>query len=68
MPDDIFYPLMMGFAYVLPTLVAWGRKHRSAPAITFVNIVLGWSGLGWLIAMIWSLTGNVREDAPARRY
>lgn len=67
MPDEVLYPLMLVFAYVLPTLVAWGREHRSALAITFVNLALGWTALGWIVAMVWSLTGNVKEKAPARR-
>lgn len=49
--------------YLLPLLVAWRRRHRSLAAIGFVNIVLGWTLLGWLWAMIWSLTGNVREPS-----
>jgi hypothetical protein len=47
--------------YFVPLVVAAARKHRSVGAIAFVNIVLGWSVVGWLWAMIWSLTGNVRE-------
>lgn len=67
MPDDIYYTLLIVFLYGLPTLAAWSRKHRSALAITFLNLILGWTVLGWLIAMVWSLTGNVREEAPAKR-
>jgi uncharacterized membrane protein YwaF len=47
--------------YLLPLLVAWQRRHKSLAAIGFVNIVLGWTLVGWLWAMIWSLTGNVRD-------
>lgn len=43
-------------AYALPTIVAYVRKHRNLPAIALVNLLFGWSGLGWIIAMIWSLT------------
>jgi hypothetical protein len=42
--------------YVLPTVVAMLRKHRQLPAIALVNILFGWSVIGWVAAMIWSLT------------
>jgi hypothetical protein len=47
----------LGFAllYFLPTLIAERRKHPSAKAITFVNLVLGWTVLGWVAAMAWAL-------------
>ena len=54
-------------AYLIPTVMAISRKHRSVAAIAFVNVVLGWSVVGWLWAMIWSLTGNVHgpeDKAP----
>lgn len=41
--------------YLLPTIVAVLRKHRQLPAIALLNILLGWSGLGWIGALIWSL-------------
>lgn len=48
-------------AYILPAVNAYSRHHRSAPAILVLNVVLGWTFIGWLIALIWSLTGNVKE-------
>ena len=47
--------------YFAPAIVAYLRRHRSAHAILLVTAVLGWTGLGWLWAAIWALTGNVRE-------
>lgn len=60
---------VVGFiaAYFLPLIIGGIRKHRSILAIGFLNLILGWTVLGWLIAMVWSLTGNVREEAPAKR-
>lgn len=57
--------LAVGIAFVvlyfLPGLVAARRKHRSVSAIGFVNFFFGWTVIGWFWAMIWSLTGNVRD-------
>jgi hypothetical protein len=50
--------------YIAPLLIAAYRGHKSVYAIAFVDILLGWTIVGWLVAMIWSLTGNVKP-APA---
>ena len=42
--------------YFLPTIVAANRKHHSTPAIFMLNLLLGWSGLFWLIALVWACT------------
>ena len=42
--------------YFLPTIVAFLRGHQSRFGIFLLNLFLGWSGIGWLIALIWSLS------------
>ena len=49
--------------YFVPAVVAFLRGHRSRLAILFVNLFLGWMLIGWLWAMIWSLTGNTERNA-----
>ena len=41
--------------YFLPAIVAHARKHPRAPAITLLNLLLGWSVIGWVVALIWAL-------------
>jgi hypothetical protein len=50
--------LVMGINLILfiPSIV--GAKHRNFKAILCVNILLGWTGIGWIIALVWSLTGS----------
>lgn len=42
--------------YLLPTFVAVARKHRNKMAIAALNILLGWSVLGWVGSLVWSLS------------
>jgi T4 superinfection immunity protein len=48
--------------YFAPTLIAdWRGKHNVVP-IFLINLLFGWFlGIGWIVALIWSLT----YDAPA---
>ncbi len=47
--------------YFLPGIVAVERKHPQATAIFALNLLLGWTILGWIAALVWSLTA-VRRD------
>jgi Na+/serine symporter len=42
--------------YLLPTIVASTRGHQSAVAIFFLNLLLGWTLIGWVVAVVWSFT------------
>jgi len=41
--------------YFLPTLVAVLRNHKNKFAVFLLNLLLGWTGLGWIGALIWSV-------------
>jgi len=40
--------------YFLPSLVAYFRQHRNILAIFVLNLLLGWSVLGWVGSLVWS--------------
>jgi Superinfection immunity protein len=42
--------------YFIPTLTAYLRNHRKLRAILVVNLLLGWTLLGWIAAFVWSFT------------
>lgn len=46
-------------AYLTPTIVAAARGHQNLMAIAALNILLGWTFVGWVVAFVWSLTSNV---------
>ncbi|TNH76724.1 hypothetical protein CF141_07035 [Aeromonas hydrophila] len=45
--------------YFLPLFIAVLRKHRNATAISALNLLLGWTVLGWIGSFVWALTANV---------
>ena len=45
--------------YFLPTVIAYRRKHHNRLPIFVVNLLLGLTGLGWIAALVWSLTAIV---------
>ncbi len=50
--------------YFIPTIIALLRGHRQTVAIAALNLLLGWTVLGWVGSLVWSLTNSaavVRE-------
>lgn len=54
------YLVITAFLYFLPSLIAEMRGHESKIAIFIVNLLFGWTILGWLITLIFSFTGRSR--------
>jgi len=40
--------------YFVPTLEAIGRRTPSWDGIMLLNILLGWTVIGWVVALIWA--------------
>lgn len=59
----VVLPLLV---YFLPSFVAFARRHRQRVAIFLLNFLLGWTILGWIIALVWAATTDV-ERRPAGR-
>jgi hypothetical protein len=59
----IFFPFFgIGFVmYFLPTIIALIKSKRDTVAILLLNLFLGWSVIGWIIALVWA----AKNDAPA---
>jgi Superinfection immunity protein len=52
-----FFPIFgFGFLfYFLPSIVAAARSKRDLASIFVLNLLLGWTAIGWVIALIWAL-------------
>jgi hypothetical protein len=49
--------IVVGVAlYFLPTIIAERRKKVNHMAIFLVNFLLGWTVIGWIVALVWAVT------------
>lgn len=51
----LFFVGLVIFVYLLPSFVALQRKHVNTTAIGVLNILVGWSFIGWVAALVWAL-------------
>lgn len=62
MAHILFFPVFsFGFVmYFLPSIIALMRSKRDTLAIFLLNLFLGWSVIGWVVALVWA----AKNDAP----
>ena len=61
--STIFFFPFFGFGFVLyflPTIIAAIKSKRDTVAILLLNLFLGWSVIGWIVALVWA----AKNDAP----
>ncbi|WP_429911133.1 superinfection immunity protein [Glycocaulis sp.] len=56
---EILVLLLVG--HFLPTIIAVARGHHNGFAIFLTNLLLGWTLIGWVVALIWSTTAVQRR-------
>ncbi|MCC5997237.1 MAG: superinfection immunity protein [Oceanicaulis sp.] len=57
---EILFALVL--LHFLPTIIALARSHHNGFAIFLTNLLLGWTVIGWIIALIWSVTAIERRS------
>jgi hypothetical protein len=45
--------------YFLPSIIALAKSKRDLLAIFLLNLFLGWSVIGWFVALIWAAKNDV---------
>ncbi|GIW93042.1 MAG: hypothetical protein KatS3mg110_1083 [Pirellulaceae bacterium] len=53
--------LALVLIYFLPAVVAGMRGHHNTAAIFMLNLLLGWTFIGWAIALVWAFTAVQRR-------
>ena len=49
--------------YLLPSYVGYARRHPNGHSIFALNLFLGWTLLGWVFSLVWSLK-NFKYKQP----
>jgi hypothetical protein len=50
--------IVLGFMYFIPTVWAYFRKSVDLKKIALVNLLAGWTVLGWILAGIWAMSSQ----------
>lgn len=58
---EIFILLVCLFIYFIPAVEATRIGHRNAKAIAVLNAFLGWTVLGWIVALVWANLDDPKE-------
>jgi uncharacterized membrane protein YqaE (UPF0057 family) len=56
----------IGF-YLFPFSIASLRSHKNTGAIFVLNLLLGWTLLGWVAAMVWAVSAQSKAPPPDQR-
>jgi len=54
----------LAMLYFIPTITAFQRKHPSKEAISVLNLLLGWTFIGWVAAMVWAVNVPAKVRVP----
>jgi hypothetical protein len=52
-------------AYISPVIVAAWRNCKAMGGILVVDLFLGWTFIGWVIALAWAASGEVKPKVAA---
>ena len=61
-----FFGPFFGFGFLIyfaPTLLALVRHKRNTLSIFLLNLFLGWTLIGWIIALVWASTVDIPATA-----
>lgn len=46
------------FVYLAPSIIAQHYRHPKQPMVLMVNVALGWTIVGWVVALVWAMRGR----------
>ncbi|MFA5132223.1 MAG: superinfection immunity protein [Candidatus Paceibacterota bacterium] len=51
--------IILTVLYFIPSIIAFNNKKLNRMAVLMLNIFLGWTFIGWVVALVWALTKDV---------
>ena len=61
---DVVLATLIGAIFMLPTAVAHVRRVPARYWIMLVNLALGLTGVGWIVALIWAIRATPEAGGP----
>jgi hypothetical protein len=58
----VFFLLGGLLIYFVPTFIAIQNNHINAVAIAMLNVFLGWTFLGWVVALVWACMESQKKS------
>ncbi|MGE5404462.1 MAG: superinfection immunity protein [Candidatus Saccharibacteria bacterium] len=47
--------------YLTPSIIASRYEKQKRSLITTLNVALGWTGIGWIAALIWAIKDETED-------
>lgn len=47
--------LIGAVVYIIPTIIALIKRHKYKWVIFAINILAGWTGIAWIVALVWAV-------------
>ena len=57
------FVVVLSLGYFLPAMVAWTNGRANTSAIFALNLLLGWTLIGWVVALVWAMTNAPAQNA-----
>ena len=70
LPELLVLLFLIGISlltYFLPTIIALVRKKTNFMPILLVNLLLGWTFVGWVVALVWAFSTQAVDVIQAGR-
>ncbi len=63
---NLIFILSIVILYLLPSIVEIKRGTKYTSGIFLLNLLLGWTILGWIASLIWAVSAPIETDKSKR--
>jgi CHASE2 domain-containing sensor protein len=58
----ILFSVIIILINFIPSFIAFSRKHPRRMPILIFNIMFGWTGIGWILLLVWAFNPPPQDD------
>ena len=59
---NLFVVIISTLIFFTPTIVAYKRKLNRRFICFWINLLFGWTAIGWVVLLIWSFASGATEE------